>query len=225
MSRSPAPETPLPGTGTPPPERTRYEGKPGAMLVIISGPSGVGKDTILRALKQRHPDRPRHFVVTFKTRARRRGEIDGADYHFVTNAEFEELHRRGSFLEATSVHDHWAGTPRDQVGMALEAGRDAILKIDVNGAETVKRLVPDTLRIFVAPPSLDALVKRLQERATETKEEMERRRLDAAMELARQEDYDYVVVNEDGQADRTADAIDRIIMAEREGHAGRRVAF
>jgi len=211
---------------TPPPEApTAYRGEAGAILVIISGPSGVGKDTILRALKERHPDRPRHFVVTYKTRASRPGEIDGADYHFVDESEFMTLRDRGAFLEATEVHGHWAGTPRDQVGLALEAGRDAVLKIDVNGAETIKSQVPDAVRIFVAPPSLDALVGRLRARATETDAELERRRRDAAMELARQDDYDFVVINEDEQAERTADRIDEIIMAERARHADRRVVL
>ena len=208
-----------------PPVSTSYQGEPGALLVIISGPSGVGKDTILRALKERHPDRPRHFVVTYKTRSQRPGEIDGADYHFVDESEFRTLRDRGAFLEATQVHGHWAGTPRDQVGLALAAGRDAILKIDVQGAETIKTQVPDALRIFVAPPSLEALVDRLRGRATETPHELDRRRSDAAMELARQADYDYVVVNEDGQAERTAERIDEIIMAERERHADRRVTL
>jgi guanylate kinase len=209
----------------PPQALTPYRGEPGAMLVIISGPSGVGKDTILRALKERHPDRPRHFVVTYKTRARRPGEIDGADYHFVDESEFRTLRDRGAFLEATEVHGHWAGTPRDQVGLTLEAGRDAVLKIDVNGAETIKTQVPDAVRIFVAPPSLDALVERLRARATETAAELERRRRDAAMELARRDDYDFVVVNEDEQAESTADRIDEIIMAERARHADRRVVL
>jgi guanylate kinase len=202
-------------------ERRHYVGAPAAQLVIISGPSGVGKDTILRALKARHPDRPRHYVVTYKTRDRRRSEIDGVDYHFVSEDEFARMRDRGAFLEATEVHGHWAGTPRDPVGEALEAGLDAVLKIDVRGADTVKEQVPDTLRIFVAPPSLEELVGRLRGRGTETVAEQERRRRDAALEVARQDDYDYVVVNETGRPERTADEIDAIITNERARHADR----
>ena len=206
-------------------ERRPYVGAPGAMLVIISGPSGVGKDTILRALKKRHPDRPRHFVVTYKTRARRPAETDGVDYHFIAAEEFARMREQGDFLEATEVHGHWAGTPRDQVGRALEAGLDAVLKIDVQGADTVKQQVPDALRIFVAPPSLEELVGRLRHRGTETPAEQERRRRDAASELAHQPDYDYVVVNETDKAERTADRIDGIITSERARHADRCVVL
>ncbi|HEV8516894.1 MAG TPA: guanylate kinase [Candidatus Limnocylindrales bacterium] len=195
------------------------------MLVIISGPSGVGKDTIIRALKRRHPSAERHFVVTYKTRERRPAETDGVDYHFVSEDEFAAMKEQGAFLEATEVHGHWAGTPRDQVGGALEAGRDTVLKIDVRGAETVKEQVPDALRIFVAPPSLEELIGRLRDRGTETPEEQDRRRRDAATELAHQDDYDYVLINETGQAERTADQIDGIITAERARHADRRIAL
>ena len=200
-------------------------GAPGAMLVIVSGPSGVGKDTILRALKDRHPDRKRHFVVTYKTRARRPQEVDGVDYHFVSEEEFQRRREQGAFLEATQVHDHWAGTPADQVVEALQDGRDAILKIDVHGAQKVRSQVPQALLIFVAPPSLEELVGRLVGRGTETPEQLAQRRQDAADELSHQADYDYVVVNETGEADRTAREIDEIIEAEHRRHPDRRITF
>ncbi len=195
------------------------------MLVIISGPSGVGKDTILRALKESHPDGKRHFVVTYKTRERRPQELDGIDYHFVSEERFQRLREQGAFLEATPVHDHWAGTPADQVVEALESGRDAILKIDVHGAEKVRAQVPQALLIFVAPPSLEELVGRLVGRGTETPEQVERRRRDAAEELGHQADYDYVVVNETGRPDRTAREINEIIEAEHRSHPDRTITF
>jgi guanylate kinase len=200
-------------------------GAPGAMIVIISGPSGVGKDTIIRTLRRRHPDPGRHFVVTYKTRQPRNGEVSGVDYHFVSLDDFLRLQVEGELLEASEVHGHWSGTPRAQVAAALAEGRDAILKIDVQGADKIKALVPEALRIFVAPPSPEDRVQRLAERATETPAEQAQRNLDAEREMAHKDDYDYVVVNETGQVDRTAEQIDAIIRQERARHSDRRIVF
>jgi guanylate kinase len=186
----------------------------GAMLVIISGPSGVGKDTIIDALKLRHPDPDYHYVVTCTTRARRPGEVDGVDYHFLDREAFLTQRAAGEFLEATQNYENWYGTPRSEVRDALEAGRDVILKIDVQGAAVVKGKVPGALLIFIVPPSLEDLFQRLRSRATETADELELRQRNAAIELARQDDYDYVVTNETGQVERTAERIDEIIAAE-----------
>jgi guanylate kinase len=202
----------------------RVQGAPGAMLIVISGPSGVGKDTILRDLKQRSSKPPRQYVVTYKTRARRANEVEGVDYHFVSEPRFRELQRSGQLLEASQVHGHWSGTPRDQVVDALTNGRDAVLKIDVQGARKIRARAPDALLIFIAPPSFDALVGRLKGRATETTAELERREKDARVELAHQVDYDHVVVNETDRASRTADRIDQIIADEHRRHPDRRVA-
>jgi guanylate kinase len=203
------------------------EGAPGAMLVIISGPSGVGKDTIIDALRrrERESDREgeRHYVVTCTTRARRNGEIDGVDYQFIDRDEFLRIHAARGFLEANEVHGNWYGSPRDQVREALIAGRDVILKIDVQGAQVVKEQVTEALLIFVVPPSQEELFDRLRTRATETAEELERRQADAAIELARQGDYDHVVTNETGQVERTAAQIDAIIAEEHARHPDRRV--
>lgn len=201
----------------------RVLGAPGAMIVIISGPSGVGKDTIIRKLRERHPDPRRHFVVTYKTRQPRSGEVGGLDYHFVSLDDFLRMQVEGELLEASEVHGHWSGTPREQVAQALSEGRDAILKIDVQGADKIKALVPETLRIFVAPPSAEDRRQRLAERATETAEEQAQRNRDAELEMARSREYDYVVVNETGQVERTAEQIDEILRRERELHADRRV--
>ena len=201
----------------------RVVGAPGAMIVIISGPSGVGKDTIIRKLRERHPDPRRHFVVTYKTRQPRSGEVGGLDYHFVSLDDFLRMQVEGELLEASEVHGHWSGTPRAQVAQALSEGRDAILKIDVQGADKIKALVPETLRIFVAPPSAEDRRQRLAERATETAEEQAQRNRDAELEMARAREYDYVVVNETGQVEHTAEQIDDILRRERELHADRRV--
>jgi guanylate kinase len=193
------------------------------MLVIISGPSGVGKDTIIEALRRRPRDPDYHYVVTCTTRARRPGEIDGVSYQFLTTEEFLSLRDSGGLLEANEVHGHWYGTPRAQVREALATGHDVILKIDVQGAQQVKERVPNALLVFVVPPSLEALFKRLRSRATETADQLELRQRNAAIELARQEDYDYVVTNEDGQVERTAERIDEIIADEHRRHPFRLV--
>ena len=202
-------------------------GAPGSMLVIISGPSGVGKDTIIDVMREREALASRigdrHYVVTVTTRAPRDGEIDGIDYHFVSRDEFLRIRAARGFLEANEVHGNWYGSPRDQVRTALANGRDAILKIDVQGAQVVKEQVTEALLIFVIPPSLETLFSRLRSRATETADELELRQRNAAIELARQDDYDHVVVNETGQAARTAERIDSIVAEERRLHANRRV--
>jgi guanylate kinase len=199
------------------------EGAPGAILVIISGPSGVGKDTIIDEMRRREAAAGRHFVVTLSSRAPRDGEVDTVDYHFVTREEFLRIWRARGFLESNEVHGNWYGSPRDQVREALLGGKDVILKIDVQGAQKVKEQVSEALLIFVIPPSQETLFARLRARATENADELEIRQRDAAIELARQDDYDHVVVNETGQVSRTADEIEAIIATERAAHAGRRV--
>ena len=194
-----------------------------ALLVIISGPSGVGKDTIIDALRRRPHDPDYHYVVTCTTRAPRAGEVDGTSYHFMGRDEFLALRDAGGLLEANEVHGNWYGTPRGQVRDALAAGRDVVLVIDVQGAQIVKGKVPGALLIFIVPPSLEDLFQRLRSRATETADELEIRQRNAAIELARQEDYDYVVTNETGQVERTAERIDEIIAEEHRTHPDRRV--
>jgi guanylate kinase len=198
-------------------------GAPGALLVVVSGPSGVGKDTIIDALRALPRDPDYHYVVTCTTRPPRPGEEEGRSYHFLTPDRFLALRDGGAFLEWAEVHGNLYATPRAEVRRALAAGHDVILKIDVQGAAAVKASVPDALLVFVVPPSLEALFRRLRSRATESAGELEIRQRNAAIELARQGDYDEVVLNEDGQVERTAEQIDAIIRAERFKHPGRRV--
>ena len=201
---------------------TSTAGAPGAMLVIVSGPSGVGKDTVIVSMRRVPTRPPRYFVVTCTTRPRRDYEVDGEHYHFLAEAEFDRRRREGGFLEANLVHGYWYGTPREQVRQALAGGRDAVLKIDVQGAAVVKQKVPEALLVFLVPPSLEDLFERLQARATETADQLDVRQRNAALELARQEDYDYVVRNETGQVDRTAARVDEIIRLEKAAHPDRR---
>jgi guanylate kinase len=203
------------------------DGAPGAMLIIISGPSGVGKDTIIDALRRRERETgregERHYVVTCTTRRPRNGEVPGVDYLFLDREEFLRMRAERGFLEANEVHGNWYGSPRGQVRDALVAGRDVILKIDVQGARVVKDQVSEALLIFVVPPTLETLFERLRARATETAEQLEVRQAAAAVEIARSNDYDHVVTNETGQVERTAEEIDRIIAAEHLRHPDRRV--
>lgn len=199
------------------------EGAPGALLVIISGPSGVGKDTVITALRSREPRPDYHYVVTCTTRAPRPGEVAGESYHFLTPAAFHELREAGELLEANEVHGNWYGTPRREVARALAEGHDVILKIDVQGARVVKDRVPDALLVFLVPPSMEDLFQRLRSRATETADELELRQRNAAIELARQGDYDRVVVNETGQVEGVAAEIEAIITQEKRRNADRRV--
>jgi guanylate kinase len=191
------------------------------MLVIISGPSGVGKDTIIAALQKRGHRPAYHYVVTCTTRSRRPNEIDGVSYNFVSPQEFEALRSAGELLEANEVHGNWYGTPRAGVRDALAGGQHAILKIDVQGARVVKSCVPEALLIFVVPPSFDTLVEHLKARRTESAEQLDIRRRNAEIELAQRDYYDYVVVNEEGRVDLTAEKIEEIIEQE-ERHGSRR---
>jgi guanylate kinase len=199
------------------------EGAPGAQLVILSGPSGVGKDTIIDALRARPRDPDYHYVVTCTTRAPRPGEVPGISYQFLSHAAFAKLRDAGELLESAEVHGNWYGTPRRETWQALAEGHDVILKIDVQGASAVKQRVPAALLVFLVPPSMEALFQRLRSRATETADELEIRQRNAAIELARQGDYDRVVVNETGEVERTAAEIEAIIVQEKRRNAGRRV--
>ncbi len=203
------------------------DGAPGAMLIIISGPSGVGKDTIIDELRRHELERGleerRHYLVTVTTRAPRAAEVDGVDYHFVGRDEFLRMRDDRGFLEANEVHGNWYGSPRDPVRAALATGRDVILKIDVQGAQVVKEQVSQALLIFVIPPTMEALFQRLRARATESADELDLRQRNAALEIARQNDYDKIVTNETGQVEQTARKINKIIAVEHRRHPTRRV--
>ncbi len=185
---------------------------PNPLLVVVSGPSGVGKSTIVAELARRHPQVVP--IVTATTRARRQGEIHGVHYHFLARDEFGDLRDGGGLLEWAEVHGEWYGTPVDQVRGILAAGRDAILTIDPQGARQVRAAVPDALLLFVKPPSMKDLTERLVGRGSESQESLERRRRDAEQWMADTADYDHVVVNETGHPDEAAELIWEIIQAE-----------
>ena len=185
---------------------------PNPMLVVVSGPSGVGKSTIVAELARRHPQVVP--IVTATTRAQRPDEIDGVHYHFLTEPEFRDLIERDGLLEHANNHGFWYGTPIDQVRGILAAGRDAILTISPEGARNVRRLVPDALLIFVMPPSMEDLAQRLRDRGSESESSIARRRQDAERWMAEASDYDHVVVNETGRPEEAGERIWEIIQAE-----------
>ena len=194
---------------------------PNPMLVVVSGPSGVGKSTIVAELARRHPQVVP--IVTATTRARRDGELDKVHYHFLSGQEFQELRDRQGLLEHALVHDQWYGTPIDQVRGILAAGRDAILTIDPQGARSVRALVPDALLIFIMPPSIEDLEERLARRGSEDGEARALRRANAETEMAAAGGYDYAIVNQTDHPDDAVEQIWEIIQAEARRDPPRRV--
>ena len=183
------------------------------LLVVLSGPSGVGKDAALDALKLL--DRPWRFVVTATTRPQRPGEQDGVDYIFLEAAAFLKMKERDDLLESAQVYDYWYGVPRNQVRQGLQDGKDVILKVDVQGADTVRELAPEALFIFMIPSSFDELRSRLTKRMTEKPSEIDLRLSIAQSELGRVGEFDYRVVNREGQLEQAVAEIDAIITAEK----------
>ncbi|MFQ5861015.1 MAG: guanylate kinase, partial [Dehalococcoidia bacterium] len=170
---------------------TQYpEGSP--VLLVLSGPSGAGKDAVLK--RMRTLQRPWHFVVTATTRPKRSGEQEGLDYIFLEPSTFQAMQERGEFLECAQVYGRWYGVPRQQVREALEQGRDVLMKVDVQGAATIKRLAPQAVFVFLAPPSLEELERRLRQRATESRTDLEVRIQTARQEMESLPSFDYLVV-------------------------------
>jgi guanylate kinase len=182
------------------------------LLVVMSGPSGVGKDTIIERLLEHDPNL--QYSVSCTTRAPRRGEVDGVHYSFVSREQFEALVAKGHFLEHASYDGNFYGTPAAPVEAARTAGRDILLKIEVQGAQQVRHRVRDGLFIFISPPTGEELVRRQELRRGETHQDMTERRKIAEEEMTYARDYDHVVVNDD--LDRAVGEVLEIIHRARE---------
>lgn len=186
--------------------------QPQPLLIVISGPSGVGKDTVLQRMKDR--ELPFHFVVTATTRPKRPNEIHGKDYFFLGKEEFARMIEQDELIEYAIVYGDYKGIPKQQVREAMASGKDVIMRIDVQGAETVRKLAPEAVLIFITVPNETELERRLRERKTETPEELALRIATARKELQRVEAFDYVVINQDFHLDETVDAVRAIITGE-----------
>jgi guanylate kinase len=158
---------------------------------------------------------PFHFVVTATTRPRRPTEVDGVDYHFVSEQEFAEMLEKDELLEHALVYGQHKGIPKKQVREALASGKDVIMRLDIQGAATIRRIVPQAVLVFLTASSEEELIHRLKTRETETPEGLERRIATAREEVKRLDEFDYVVVNRDGHLDETVETIAAIITAER----------
>ena len=181
------------------------------LLIVLSGPSGVGKGTIRKAMfeKENHNF---SYSISMTTRKPREGEVDGVDYYFVSKEEFLKRIEEGKFLEHAEFVGNYYGTPLDKVNEQLDLGKEVVLEIDVAGAMQVKKLVPDSVLIFILPPSKEALYERLKGRGTETEEVIRQRIETANKELLIAENYDYAVIN--NTVDKAVDEIIEIINAE-----------
>jgi guanylate kinase len=186
-------------------------GKQG-LLFVLSAPSGAGKDTVITALKQRGMDF--YVVASVTTRAPRPGESEGNPYYFVSQETFDHMVAHNELLEHAKVHGNWYGQPLQQIKDNLQTGHDVLLKIDVQGAETVRKKIPGAIFIFLVPGSAEELVQRLTNRQTETEQQLQLRLKNARMELAQRDHYDYIIENRQGQLDIAVEHLRAIMLAE-----------
>ena len=193
------------------------------LLIVISGPSGVGKDTLLQRLRERDP--LFHFVVTANTRPPRPGEAHGQDYFFVSHDEFAAMINNDELLEYAIVYNDYKGIPKQQIRAALASGKDVIMRIDVQGAATIRELYPDALLIFITTKNENELVNRLENRKSETPEGLQLRIATARKEMERIKEFDYYVVNTEFQIDEAVDQLCAIIEAEHRRVHPRRVTL
>ena len=196
-------------------ENVAWQSEATGLLLVVSGPSAVGKDTVLDALLSLPPGDlpgPIKKCVTTTTRPPRPQEVDGVDYLFVSAAQFNALVAADALLEYAEVHNNYYGTPRAYVATERATGTDVILKIDVQGGRAVKQKMPDAVLIFLQPPSLEELERRLRGRATENEEDIARRLLNARREMAQRPHYDYAVTND--TVEEAVDTIRAILRAE-----------
>ncbi len=183
-----------------------------SLLIVISGPSGIGKDAAVQGLKKRQL--PFHFVITATSRPPRDYEVHGVDYFFYSKEKFEAMIEAGEFLEHAWVYSDYKGVPKSQVRQALESCEDVVMRLDFQGAKTVHELCPDAILIFLTAKNKGEWLERLKSRRSESEEELAVRVQTAKEEYDSLDLFDYIVVNEQDQLDRTLDVIESIITAE-----------
>jgi guanylate kinase len=192
-----------------------------SLLIVISGPSGVGKDTVISKIKQL--THSIHHTVTATTRPKRKGEVDGIDYSFISENEFDQIIKRDGFLEWATGYGNLYGTPRAQIRQALEQGMDVIAKVDVQGAISIKKVVPEALFIWISAPSIDQLAERLRQRNSDSDEDINVRIDTVHQEVKSLHVFDYEVINEQGKANLAASEIVDIITAEKNREKPRQI--
>ncbi len=189
-----------------------YNLEPPPLLVVISGPSGVGKDSLVERMKSRGVRF--HFVVTATSRSPRHEEVHGVDYFFVSQEEFETMIANDDLLEYAIVYGQYKGIPKQQVRDALASGNDVVMRLDVQGAATIKSLIPEAILIFLSASSERELIERLRRRKTESAEQLQRRIETARQEMERLDEFDYVVINAACELDEAVDQVLSIMEAE-----------
>lgn len=192
-------------------------------MVVISGPSGVGKDSVLRALKK--SDLPIYHVVTANTRAPRPDETEGVDYFFVSRNEFEKMISADELIEYSHVYDDYKGVPKAQIQKAIESGNDVILRLDVQGAEKIKKLYPEAVLIFLTPANEDEWFQRLGGRRLSQEKDFDTRIATVKDELYKARNFDYIVVNRQNQLKKTVNTIEAIITAEHQKSKPRKISI
>ena len=196
---------------------------PPTLLLVVSGSSGAGKDAVIDCMKELHV--PFRHVVTATTRKRRENEVDGTHYHFMSMDRFQQMIAEEQLLEWAKVYDNYYGVPRYAVQEAMKSGRDVVVKVDVQGAASIRRAVPDALLIFIRPPSLQELEQRLRMRRSETDKELNVRLGKAAWEYEQMPLFDYVLTNEQDGLDKVVRDIQAIVVAEKSRVNPRRVTL
>ncbi|MEE8414507.1 MAG: guanylate kinase [Dehalococcoidales bacterium] len=183
------------------------------LLIILSGPSGAGKDAVLARMKESGD--PIKHIITLSTRARRANEKNDVDYHFISEKRFNKMLNNNELLEWANVYDNWYGVPREAVTKALDRGQDVMIKVDIQGAATIKKILPQAITIFIIPPSIEELELRLKERRTESPSALSLRLKTAEEEMKQLPLFDYAVVNKRGEIDLAVTEIKAIITAEK----------
>jgi len=199
----------------------RLPSKP--LFIVLSGPSGAGKDALLA--RMRDSNLPLEYITTVTTRAQRASEKDNVDYHFISTEKFQEMRRRNELLECANVYGNWYGVPKEPVKQALERGKNTLVKVDTQGAATIKKIMPEAIFILVVPASKDELVGRLKNRQTESPPDLSLRIKSVEEEIKQMPLFDYLVVNRQDKIAQAISDIEAIIAAEKCRVKGREITL